>query len=292
MNKIRLENININESGKQKKNMLFNYIPIGIVILGAVFMLIPFSWMLSTSLRLPTDSFKLPPSIFPTKFNYQNYIDVWKSSIPFGQTFINSFKITTIVIIGQLFTCTTAAYAFARLRFPGRNFLFGLLLVSMMIPTQATLIPTYIGMSKLGLIDNHLALILPALINAFGVFLLRQFFMTLPKELEQAGKIDGAGYWTIFFKIALPQAGAAVTALIILTFNSVWNSYFLPLVYINSWDKMTVPLAVASLRGYLASGILSQIMAAVTMAVLPILIVFLFGQRYIIEGLTTSGIKG
>jgi multiple sugar transport system permease protein len=201
-------------------------------------------------------------------------------------------KITIIVVIGQLFTSSTAAYAFARLKFPGRDMLFGILLISLMIPIQVTIIPIYIGLSKVGLVDNHLSLILPSIVNAFGIFLMRQFFLTLPKDLEDAGKIDGAGYWTIYWRIALPQAIATLSALSILSFNSTWNNYFAPLIFITSWEKMTITLGVAALRGYMGSGNLSQMMAGVTLAILPVLILFLFLQRYIVESLTTTGIKG
>ena len=277
---------------KYAKKMLLDKTLISIAIIGAFFMMVPFLWMISTSLRLPSQAYELPPSIIPTKFHYQNYIAVMKSNVPFLKLFFNSAKITFIVVIGQLFTCSTAAYAFARLKFPGRDLLFGILLVSLMIPVQVTLIPIYIGISKIGLADNHLSLILPSLVNAFGIFLLRQFFLTLPKELEDAGKIDGAGYWRIFWLIALPQATASLSALVILTFNSTWNNYFVPLVFITSWDKMTITLGVAALRGYMGSGNLSEMMSGVTLAILPVLIIFLVGQRYIVEGLTTTGIKG
>lgn len=263
-----------------------------LITFGALLMIYPLLWMFSTSFRLASEAYKLPPALIPESFNFKNYVDLFKSDIPFGKLFLNSFKITGVIIIGQVFFCTTAAYSFARLKFPGRDFLFGLLLVALMIPVQATLIPVYIGMSKLKLIDSHFSIILPGLVNAFGIFLLRQFFKTLPQELVDSGKIDGAGHWTIFWRIALPQATASVVTLIILTFNTVWNNYFIPLIFINSWDKMTVPLGIAALRSFMGTGNLSQIMAAVTVAIIPILIVFLFGQKYIIEGLTTTGLKG
>lgn len=271
---------------------IFNKVLIGIAMIGAIIMIIPLLWMVSTSLRLSSEAYKLPPSIIPTQFHFENYLAVLKSDIPFLTLFVNSAKVTIIVVIAQLITSSTSAYAFARLKFPGRDLLFGILLVSMMIPIQVTIIPIYIGMSKIGLVDNHLSLILPSVVNSFGIFLLRQFFLTLPKELEDAGKIDGAGFWMIFWKIALPQAAASMTALIILTFNNTWNNYYQPLIFISTWDKMTITLGIAALRGYMGSGNLSVVLAGVTLAILPVLLIFLFGQKYIIEGMTSTGIKG
>ena len=161
-----------------------------------------------------------------------------------------------------------------------------------MVPLQVTIIPVFLLMSKLTLVDNHLSLILPGLTSAFGVFLLRQFFMAMPQELFDAAKIDGAGPWRSFWNMAMPQAGPAIAALTIITFNQSWNDYFTPLIFINTWENMTLPLGIAALRGRLESGNPSVVMAAVALAVLPVLILFLFAQRYFIEGVTMSGIKG
>jgi multiple sugar transport system permease protein len=271
---------------------LFSVLLIGWILLCAFVMMVPFFWMISTSLRQPSESYALPPSLFPTKFHYENYVTLFRSSVPILLLFVNSAKITIIVVFVQVVTCSMAGYAFARLRFPGRDLLFGLLMLSLMIPIQVTIIPLYVAFSKVGLADNHGAVILLSLVNAFGVFLLRQFFLTLPKELEDAGKIDGAGSWKVFFRIALPQAGPSLSALVILSFNTTWNNYFIPLVFLSSWEKMTLPLGVAALRGFMGSGNLAVQMAAVTVAIVPVLLVFLFAQRYIVEGLTTTGIKG
>jgi multiple sugar transport system permease protein len=185
-----------------------------------------------------------------------------------------------------------AGFAFARLRFPGRDLLFILLLASLMVPGQVTIIPVFIIMRNLGLVDSHWALILPGLTSAFGVFLLRQYFLTMPQDLLDAARIDGAGPWTMFMRVALPLAGPSLAALAIITFNSTWNSYFAPLIFINSWDKMTLPLGITALRGYMGSGSPAVVMAAVTMTIAPVLLVFLLAQRWFIQGITQSGIKG
>jgi multiple sugar transport system permease protein len=255
-------------------------------------MFMPFLWMFSTSLRASSDSYKLPPAWLPTDFRFENYTAVLNSSVPFMMFAWNSVKVTFAVTVGQIITCSMAAFAFARLRFPGKNVLFILLLASLMVPGQVTIIPVFIIMRKLGLVNSHLALILPGLTSAFGVFLLRQFFLTLPQDLLDAAKIDGAGPWKSFWRIALPLAGPAISALTILTFNGTWNSYFFPLIFLNQWEKFTLPLGVTALRGFMGSGNPSVVMAAVAMTITPVLIVFLLAQRWFIQGVTQTGLKG
>ncbi len=268
---------------------IFSY---AILTIAAILVLMPLAWMFSTSLRPTHESFQLPPAWLPTKFSWENYLAPFESSVPFVDLFINSMRITVAVTLGQLFTCSLAGYAFARLRFPGRDLLFLLLLGSLMVPFQVTIIPIFLLMRDLGLIDNPLAIILPGLISAFGVFLMRQFFKQMPQELFDAARVDGAGHVRSFLQIALPLAGPAMATLAIITFNATWNAYFLPLVFLNSWHKMTLPQGIALLTGYMGSGNPSVVMAAVTMAIVPVLIVFIALQRWIIEALTRSGLKG
>lgn len=187
-----------------------NWIVILIIFVVAVLMLIPFLWMISTSLRPASESMKLPPSFLPTQFEYGNYLELFQSSIPFLNLFGNSIFVTVIVTAAQLITCSTAAYSFARLNFPGRNIIFGILLCTLMVPIQVTIIPLFIGMSSVNLTDTLLSIILPYLTSIFGIFLMRQFFVTLPKELEDSAKIDGAGPYRTFFSIILPQAGSSL----------------------------------------------------------------------------------
>ncbi len=263
-----------------------------VLVLGAIVMVLPFMWMFSTSLRPAAESFRLPPAWFPTQWHFENYTAVFHATIPILTFAANSVKVTLSVLVGQLITCSMAGYAFARLRFPGRNILFVLLLASLMVPGQVTIIPVFIIMRKLGLVDNLGSIILPFLTSAFGVFLLRQHFLTMPQDLFDAAKMDGAGQWMIFRRIAIPLSGPALSALGILTFNSTWNNYFYPLIFLNTAEKMTLPLGITALRGSLGSGNASVVMAAITMAVLPILLVFLFAQRWFIAGITQTGLKG
>jgi multiple sugar transport system permease protein len=263
-----------------------------VLSVGALVMILPFLWMFSTSLRPIQESYRLPPAWFPTEFHWETYAAVLQSSVPVFIFAANSIKVTFLVTLGQLITCSMAGYAFARLRFPFRNTLFVLLLASLMVPGQVTIIPVFIIMRQLKLVDNHLAIILPFLISAFGVFLLRQFFLTLPQELIDAAKMDGAGPWTTFARIAMPLAGPSLAALTIITFNNTWNNYFYPLIFLNTWEKMTLPLGITALRGYLSSNSASVVMAAVSMAIAPVLLVFLVAQRWFIAGITRTGIKG
>ncbi len=278
---------------KSKRGIsLGDVVSYSLLTVAAILVAMPLLWMFSTSLRPTSESYQLPPQWLPTQFRWENYLAPFDSSVPFVQLFANSMKITLAVTLGQLVTCSLAGYAFARLRFPGREFLFLLLLASLMIPGQVTIIPIFLLMRSLGLIDNHLAIILPGLISAFGVFLMRQFFKQMPQELFDAARVDGAGHIRSFLQIALPLAGPALATLGIITFNAIWNSYFLPLIFLNSWDNFTLPQGIALLTGYMGAGNPSVVMAAVTMAILPVLAVFIVAQRWIIEALTRAGIKG
>ena len=283
--------MNTRRKGK-KPIKLGDVVSFGLLTIAAILVMMPLFWMFSTSLRPTSESYQLPPQWLPTQFRIENYISPFESSVPFVQLFLNNMKITLAVTLGQLVTCSLAGYAFARLRFPGRDSLFLLLLASLMVPGQVTIIPIFLLMRSLGQIDNHLAIILPGLISAFGVFLMRQFFKQMPQELFDAARVDGAGHVRSFLQIALPLAGPALATLGIITFNTIWNAYFLPLIFLNSWHNFTLPQGIALLTGYMGAGNPSVVMAAVTMAILPVLFVFIAAQRWIIEALTRSGIKG
>jgi len=262
-----------------------------LLVLGGILMMIPFIWMFSTSWRLAKDSFALPPLWLPTTWHVENYQEVW-NGIPFLAFVLNSLKVATLITLGQLVTCSMAAYAFARLRFPGRDLLFLVFLSQLMVPQQVTIIPVFILIRVLGLLDTHWALIVPAIFSAFGTFLLRQFFLTIPRELEDAARVDGAGYLRTFLQIILPLAGSGLSTLAIFAFNFYWNEFFRPLLFISTWDRMTLPLGLTVMRGYLGVGNVAAVMAGVSMGILPVLVVFLLAQRYLIEGITLTGIKG
>jgi multiple sugar transport system permease protein len=273
------------------RRKLFDGTVTALLLLGGVLMVIPFVWMFSTSWRLAKDSFSLPPQWLPTAWRIENYQEVL-NGIPFIAFVLNSLKVSALITLGQLVTCSMAAYAFARLRFPGRDLLFLVFLSQLMVPQQVTIIPVFILIRVLGLLDTHWALIIPALFSAFGTFLLRQFFLTIPSELEDAARVDGAGYLRTFLQIILPLAGPGLSTLAIFVFNFYWNEFFRPLLFISTWEKMTLPLGLTVMRGYLGVGNVAAIMAGVSMGILPVLIVFLIAQRYLIQGITLTGIKG
>ncbi|MBE0699548.1 MAG: carbohydrate ABC transporter permease [Anaerolineaceae bacterium] len=253
----------------------------------------PISWLFSNSLRDPKVAYQLPPSFWPTDFQWINYWNVINSpNIKFMLFFLNSVKIAAIVTLATLLTCSLASFAFARLRFPGKNTLFFMFLATMMIPGTVVLIPTFIIISRFGLLDDHLALILPGLTSAFGIFLLRQQFMSLPEALIDAAKIDGAGFVRIFFQIMLPLVGPGLSALGILTFLGSWNNLLGPLLYLRSNDQFTFPLAIVVLQGYMGTGNRAQVLAGIMISVAPVLVFFLFAQRFIIQGIAISGLKG
>lgn len=264
---------------------------IAIMVVLGVAMLLPFSWLVSMSFRPVADAYKLPPSFFPPNLNFANYKAVLAADLPFLEIYWNSIEVAVIVTIGQLVTCTLAAFAFARLQFPGRDSLFFIMLVGLMFPAQVTIIPIYLGYAQVHLLNRPIGLALMYLTSSFGVFLIRQFMRSQPKALEEAALMDGAGYGRIFLRISLPQLRPALSALGIITFTQTWNYYFQSRVLLEPQHAMTLPVAMDLLRGYMASGNLSLVMAAMTMAILPVVLIFLVAQRLVIEGIAMSGIK-
>lgn len=275
---------------RRKRSPWGTIVTLLILGIGAVLMIAPFLWIISAAFGKTTETFVYPPRWLPQSVSLKNFEDVF-NQVPYGLFMFNSLKLAIIVTLGQLVTCSLAAYAFARLQFPGRNVLFLLLLASLMIPGQITIVPLFILVRNLGLYNTHTALILPALISPFGVFLLRQYFITLPVELEDAARVDGASIFTIYWRIILPLSGPVLTTLAILTFVGMWNSYFFPLIMINSPELQVITVGLTLLRGQYGTGALGPIAAALTMAIVPVLIVFLLLQKYIIKSIVSTGLK-
>lgn len=264
---------------------------IAVMAVLGIFMLLPFLWLFSMSFRSVADAYKMPPSFLPPSLDFTNYRAVLASEVPFVQIYWNSIQIAVIVTIGQLVTCTLAAFAFARLSFPGRDSLFFIMLVGLMFPAQVTIIPIYLGYAEVGLLNKPIGLALMYLTSSFGVFLVRQFMRSQPKALEEAALMDGAGYFKIFYRISLPQLRPALSALGIITFTQTWNYYFQARVLLEPQESMTLPVAMDLLRGFMGQGNLAMVMAAMSMAVLPVVLIFLVAQKLVIEGVTLSGIK-
>jgi multiple sugar transport system permease protein len=262
-----------------------------LVTIMAIITVAPVIWALSTSLRTPGQSFTLPPKWLPLDPDFKNYADVFVK-IPLATYLMNSAVITVSIVLGQLVTASLAGYAFGRLKFPGRNMIFSLIMATMMIPLQATIIPVFVLISRLNLADTHASLIIPAWATAFGTFLMRQYFMQIPNEFEEAAVIDGATNVQVFSKIYLPLAAPGLAILAVLSFNTHWNEFFRPLIFLTTNDNFTLPLGLVTLFGYLGTGSVSVVMAGVILSLIPVLLVYIVGQRYLIEGIAMGGVKG
>lgn len=257
----------------------------------SIIMVGPVIWTISTSLRTPAQSFSLPPKWLPTDMATENYAQVF-ATIPFWHEIANSFIVTLSTVVGQLVTASLAGYAFARLEFPGKTVLFWLIMATLMIPLQATIIPVFVLISRLNLADTLASLIIPALFTAFGTFLLRQYFMQIPKEFEEVALIDGASQWYIFSRVYLPLVAPGLAVLAVLAFNGTWNEFYRPLVFIITDTNFTIPLGLNTLKGYMMTGSISVVLAGVTLSMIPVILVYLVGQRYLIEGIMMGGLKG
>ncbi len=262
-----------------------------VLALAALAVSFPFVWMIRSSFMPESEAMRFPPIWIPSYVTLQHYFDVFNIQ-PMGRYILNSLLIAVTVVVGQLLTTSMGAYAFSRLRFPGRDRLFLLYLATMMIPSQVTLVPLYVMVSKVGWVDNYLALIVPNLFSVYLTFLLRQFFLSIPTELEDAAKIDGAGYFRTYATIFLPLSQPALATCGLLAFMGSWTSFLWPLIVIRTREYRTVPIGLAALqqeRGYIDY---PQLMAGSVMAILPIFILFLSLQRFFIESIALTGLKG
>ena len=250
----------------------------------------PVLWTLSTSLRTPSESFNLPPSFLPLNPDFTAYQEVFRQ-INVGLLVLNSALVTGLIALGQMASATLAGYAFARLDFRGRNAIFSLVLATMMVPVQVTIVPVFMLIRGMGLSDTLLALILPAIPTAFGTFLMRQYFLGLPNDFAEAAALDGAGPWRIFRSVYVPLAVPGMAIVGILAFNFHWNEFFRPLILTISEQNFTLPLGLVTLQGNLGTGSISVVLAGVILSMVPALVVFIFGQRTLREGLTAGASK-
>jgi multiple sugar transport system permease protein len=276
---------------EERETSRFLFSPWHLVLIPiAVVMLIPMVWMLVTSLETLNETRHFPPVLLPHTLVPGNYTQVLQQA-PFARWFVNTMIVTVATVAGNLLFCSLAGYAFARIKFFGREVVFILLLATLMIPFQVVMIPTFIIVKDLGLINTLNALIVPNLANAFGVFLLRQFFRTLPVELEEAARIDGASRLSVLFKIVLPLSGPVLATLAVITFLWTWNDFLWPLITIYSPNNMTLQLGLTTFQGTHQTST-NLLMAANVMSMLPVLLLFFLAQKYFIRGIATSGLKG
>jgi multiple sugar transport system permease protein len=261
-----------------------------VLVISALFMIVPFLWMLSTSLKVDQYVLTMPPQFIPRPLTLDSYVRL-AELFPIERMFLNSTLVATLTTVGQLVTCSMAAYAFARMRFKGSNSLFLVYLATLMIPFQVTITPLFILMRYLGWINTYQGLILPGVFSAFGTFLLRQFFLTIPRELEEAAFMDGASRWTVYRRIILPVAKPALATLGVFSFMESWNAFLWPLFVVRDMELMTLPVGLATLHGrWLTEW--NLVMAGTVITVVPMLAVYLLAQQYFVRGVVLSGIKG
>ncbi|ACI19825.1 carbohydrate ABC transporter permease [Dictyoglomus thermophilum] len=262
-----------------------------VMIVLSIYFIGPIYWMIISAIKPPNEIFTYPPVFFPSKINFKNFVDAWNAQ-PFALYLKNSLIIVLFNTLGQVFSCTLVAYGFARYKFKGRELLFTILLATMMIPWDVTMIPQYVLFKALKWIDTLKPFIIPAWFGSpFYIFLLRQFLLTIPKELEEAAAIDGANDFQIFLRIFIPLIIPAIMVLIIFNFLTCWNDFLGPLIFINNPQKYTLMLGVAQFRG-LHHIEINKIMAITTIASIPPLVLYIFAQRYITEGIVSVSVKG
>lgn len=275
------------KSTAEKVKLMFTY---ALLILMAAIMLVPFLWMLSASLKLEKDVFSYPIVWIPRDPQWQNYVEIWKK-VPLLTGFFNTTKLAVCTVVLQLLTSSLAAYAFAKLEFKGRDTIFMIYVMTISIPWQVYMVPQYKMMTLFGLTNSHLGIILMHAFTATGVFMMRQFFMGIPNELLEAARIDGLTEHGIWFKVMLPLSKPAVATLCITSFTFEWNDFMGPLIYLSSQSKKTIQLMLRMFNSQYSSNY-AQIMAAATVALIPVFILFIFLQKYFVEGVASSGIKG
>ena len=276
-------------TGQRRISMLLTLailIPLGILFL------LPFFWMVSTALKTRPQIFIFPPRFIPDPIMWNNFGDAWNNFLPFNTFLFNSIKITANNVIGNLVSCTLAAYAFARLRARGKNIVFGTVLALLVMPQEVLIIPQYILFTQLGWNNTHLPLMVPAWFGwAFFIFLLRQFFMGIPQELVDAALIDGAGHLQILVRIFVPLSKPALATVAIFAFIGNWNNFLGPLIYLRSEHLHTLPLGMVAFQGAFGNTDWQYMMAIATIALIPVLIIFFFGQKLFVQGIALSGVK-
>jgi ABC-type glycerol-3-phosphate transport system permease component len=289
--KVKVSRGPVGQKSRRRIGQLVAYV---ILLVGGFVMLVPFLWLISSSLKSPQDIFVLPPQWIPDPPRWSNYKEVM-SKLPFLSYLKNTMIITTGALVGQVLTASICAYSFARLRWPGRDPIFAVLLATMMVPYTVTLIPTFILFKNLGWLDTFLPLIVPYWFGGgpFFIFLLRQFFRTIPMELDESARLDGASSGRIFWQIILPLAKPALAVVTVFSFLAHWNDFFGPLVYLSSADNRTLALGLASLQGLAWGRDMTHLVMAVSVIMItPIIILFFLAQRTFIEGIVLTGIKG
>ncbi len=261
-----------------------------VLVLGLVLVMTPFIWMVLGSFKTTAELRRVPPTWWPADPTFENFRELF-TRLDFPRYFFNSALVAIVVTLGNLLFCSMLGYALAKLQFPGKRVLFVVVLATLMVPVMVTFMPLFVIVSKLGLVNTHAGLILPTIAGAFGVFLMRQFILSIPDELLEAARVDGAGEYRIFFRIVLPLCGPALATLGVLTFLASWNSFLWPLVVASTEDMYTLPVALALFSVGQQETNFGLLMAGSLVVVLPVIVLFFAMQRYVIQGISTTGIK-
>ncbi|PFO07128.1 sugar ABC transporter permease [Bacillus sp. AFS076308] len=290
---VAIKETTLNYKNKRKVetiNLTISYI---ILIILALVFIFPFLWMISTAFKVPSEAYTIPPKLIPKTFTLDNFIQGWQYA-DFTRYTWNTIIVTVLATLGAVFSASLVAYGFARFKSRYSNILFAIVLGTMMLPNQVLLIPTYILFSKLGWLDTLKPLIVPSFFGggAFNIFLLRQFFKTIPAELDQAAKIDGANTFQIYYKILLPIIKPALMSVAVMSVAFHWNDFMTPLIYLNSDKHFTLALGLQFFQNSYGSSQVQMLMAVSLITVIPLLILFFIGQRYFVQGITMSGLKG
>jgi multiple sugar transport system permease protein len=260
-----------------------------VLVAGGLLMIVPFWWMLVTSLKPPGSVLTVPPELFPRQPTFESYQRVFET-VPIGRMFFNSLVVTIVSVGAQIITSAMAAYAFARMHWRGRDALFLLYVATLMVPSQVTITPLFILMQRLGWVDTYQGLIAPSIVSAFGTFLLRQAMLSVPREYEEAALLDGANHWTIFRQVVVPMIGPSLATLAVFATMSTWNSFLWPLFITRDERLMTLPVGLALLHGRFTTE-WSMVMAGAIISVVPIILVYLAAQRAFVRGVALSGLK-
>ncbi len=273
-----------------RKRLLYKTIIYGLLLIGAIFILLPFAWMISTSLKPSNEVLIMPPKWIPSKLVWENYKIAFESA-PFKRYFLNSVFVAAMVTVGELITTILAAFAFSRIKFKGREILFSILIATMMVPGEVLIIPNFVTLAKLGWIDSYKALIIPWCASIYAIFLLRQYFLGIPEQLYYSAKIDGCSDMKFLWLIMVPLAKPALITLAILKIIGSWNSFMWPLIVTNSEHMRTLPVALSVFSSEAGTDY-NVLMAAATMIIIPVFIIYLVLQKHIVAGVSRTGIKG
>lgn len=288
----REKTVKVRKTRSRKKGRLAEKVITYLLLIGlSIIFIFPFLWLIGTSLKPENEALSFPPALLPKVWDFANYKDVF-TIVSFGRYYMNSIIVTIATVIGTVLSSTLVAYGFARIKGKGREVWFALLLATMMLPPQVTMIPVYMIFSKLGWVNTFLPLIVPAFFgNAYYIFLLRQFFRTIPKELEESAYLDGCSTFGIFRRIIIPLSVPAVITVALLSFMGTWNDFLGPLIYLNDDSKYTLALGILQFKGALLVE-WGPMMAASVLIILPLIVIFFIGQKYFIQGIATTGGKG